>query len=267
MRRHFNAFIGEILRRIPAAERTTLTTVVVDSWERGRVVKPAGDTRSLPQIIAEEYMGELTRCAHEHGLVTWCEPYSHSRGGWDGDSILYGAAADEVAAEFWAGEPKNERAKEMAAALGAARKSGKNKVYAESFTAGSWAKHAKDDWSFASLKPYADKFFRKGVNATILHVVISQPGDETAPPVRPWFGTFFDRRSRNASELKRLVEYCRRCNFMLQQGAPFEGKTDERVLDDGTRIRFGKDALFEVVFPDGRREKWDPAACTRSPAG
>lgn len=260
VRRHFDAFVGEILRRIPPEDRPTLTTVVVDSWERGRVVKPEGDERKLSDIIAEEYMGELTRCAHENGLITWCEPYSHSRGGWDCDSATYGAAADEVAAEFWAGEPKNERAKEIKAALGAARLGGKNKIYAESFTAGSWKKSAQDDWSFGSLKPYADKFFRKGVNATILHVVISQPGDDAEPPVRPWFGTFFDRRSRNASEMKKLVPYLRRCNFMLQQGRRESGRADARILTDGTRIRFTEQSLFEVVFPDGRTETWNPVS-------
>ena len=260
VRRHFDAFVGDILRRIPPAERPTLTTVVIDSWERGRVVKPEGDPRKLSDIIAEEYMGELTRCAHENGLITWCEPYSHSRGGWDGDSVTYGAAADEVSAEFWAGELKNERAKEIKAALGAARLGGKNKIYAESFTAGSWTKFAKDDWSFESLKPYADKFFRKGVNATILHVVISQPGDEAEPAVRPWFGTFFDRRSRNAAEMKKLVPYLRRCNFMLQQGRPADGRTDTRILPDGTCIRFTEQSLFEVVFPDGRTETWNPVS-------
>ncbi len=265
VRRHFDAFVGEILRRIPPAERPTLTTVVVDSWERGRVVKPAGDPRPLAQIIAEEYMGELTRCAHENGLITWCEPYTHSREGWDADGVTYGAAADEVAAEFWAGEPKNERAKEVRSALGAARRGGKNRVYAESFTAGSWKKLATDDWSFAALKPYADKFFHKGINATILHVVISQPGDDAEPPVRPWFGTFFDRRSKNAAELKPLVDYCRRCNFLLQAGRPHAGKTDARILDDGTVIRFTDDALFEVVFPDGRAELWNPVTLARTP--
>ena len=258
VRRHFDAFIGEILRRIPKEERPTLTTVVVDSWERGRVVKPEGDPRKLSDIIAEEYMGELTRCAHENGLITWCEPYTHSREGWDANGVTYGAAADEVAAEFWAGEPKNERTKEVNNALWAARRSGKNKVYAESFTAGRWERHAKDDWSFASLKPYADKFFHKGINATILHVVISQPGDDIEPPVRPWFGTFFDRRSKNAADMKRLVDYCRRCNFMLQAGKSHDGKTDERILDDGTIIRFTADSLFEVTFPDGLKEFWNP---------
>ena len=36
VQKHFETFIGEILRRIPADERKTLTTVVVDSWERGK---------------------------------------------------------------------------------------------------------------------------------------------------------------------------------------------------------------------------------------
>ena len=279
VRKHFDSFIGEILRRIPAEDRKTLTTVVIDSWERGTQnytddiferfktrfgydldyadAKCQKDLKTLlAELVATEYIGTMTKCAHENGLITWCEPYAHSPTIMDG--VTYGAAADEVAAEFWAGEPKNERTKEVNNALRAARRSGNNKVYAESFTAGRWERHAKDDWSFESLKPYADKFFHKGINATILHVVISQPGDESEPPVRPWFGTFFDRRSKNAADTKRLVDYCRRCNFMLQAGKPHEGKTDERILDDGTIIRFTPDSLFEVTFPDGRKETWDP---------
>ena len=279
VRKHFDSFIGEILRRIPKEERPTLTTVVIDSWERGTQNYTDGifekfkarfgydldysrgkcqkDLKTLlAELVANEYIGTMTKCAHENGLITWCEPYAHSLTIMDG--VTYGMAADEVAAEFWAGEPKNERTKEVNNALWAARKSGKNKVYAESFTAGRWERHATDDWSFESLKPYADKFFHKGINATILHVVISQPGDESEPPVRPWFGTFFDRRSKNAADTKRLVDYCRRCNFMLQAGKPHEGKTDERILDDGTIIRFTPDSLFEVSFPDGHRELWNP---------
>ena len=279
VRKHFDSFIGEILRRIPAEDRKTFTTVVIDSWERGTQnytddiferfkarfgydlnyadAKCQKDLKTLlAELVASEYIGTMTECAHENGLITWCEPYAHSSTIMDG--VTYGMAADEVAAEFWAGEPKNERTKEVNSALWAARRRGKNRIYAESFTAGRWERHAKDDWSFESLKPYADKFFHKGINATILHVVISQPGDDTEPPVRPWFGTFFDRRSKNAADTKRLVDYCRRCNFMLQAGKPHEGKTDERILDDGTIIRFTPDSLFEVTFPDGRKETWNP---------
>ena len=287
VRKHFDSFIGEILRRIPAEERPTLTTVVIDSWECGRQnytddiferfkarfgydldysdKKCQKDLRTLlAELVASEYIGTMTKCAHENGLITWCEPYAHSPTIMNG--IAYGAAADEVSAEFWASG--RDRVQEIHNSVGAARASGKNKVYAESFTCGDWKKlSAPDEWSFDSLKWVADKFFHQGVNATILHVVISQPGDDSAPPVRPWFGTFFDRRSKNAAELKPLVEYCRRVNFMLQAGKPCEDKPDERILDDGTRIRFTEYSLFEVTFPDGRAELWNPVSCERKANG
>ena len=278
VQKHFEAFIGEVLRRIPAEERRTLTTVVVDSWERGKqnytdsiYVKfqqrfgypldyqnpdcQEDLDRLISDLVASEYMGGLTEKAHQYGLRTWCEPYAHSP--FPGNSITYGSAADEVAAEFWVNDRKF-RQREVDAALGAARHSGKNRVWAESFTDGSWDQASQDDWSFEKLKPIADRYFHAGINATILHVMISQPGDDREPAVRPWFGTYFDRRSRCASELKPLVEYLRRCNFMLQLGRPLDGATDQRILDDGTIIRFTADAQFEVSFPNGHREMWNP---------
>ena len=278
VQKHFEAFFGEILRRIPADERKTLTTVVIDSWERGRqnYTDSIYETfqlrfgyplnymektcrKDLDQLIAElvasEYMGGLTEKAHEYGLRTWCEPYAHSP--FPGNSITYGSAADEVAAEFWVNDRKF-RQKEVDAALGAARHSDKNRVWAESFTDGSWDKPAQDEWSFEKLKPIADRYFHAGINANILHVMISQPGNDRQPPVRPWFGTYFDRRSRHAADLKPLVAYLRRCNFMLQLGRPLDGTNDQRIMADGTRIRFTDDSLFEVTFPDGHQELWNP---------
>jgi hypothetical protein len=161
-----------------------------------------------------------------------------------------------VAAEFWVGDRKF-RQKEVDAAVGAARRSGKNRVWAESFTDG-WPELAKDDWSFEKLKPIADRYFHAGINATILHVIISQPGDDSKPAVRPWFGTYFDRRSQHAQDLKPLVTYLRRCNFMLQLGKLLDGSYDQRILPDGTTIRFTDDSRFEVTFPDGHQELWDP---------
>jgi len=278
VQKHFEAFIGEVLRRIPAEERRTLTTVVVDSWERGKqnytdsiYVKfqqrfgypldyqnpdcQEDLDRLISDLVASEYMGGLTEKAHQYGLRTCCEPYAHSP--FPGNSITYGSAADEVAAEFWVNDRKF-RQREVDAALGAARHSGKNRVWAESFTDGSWEQASQDDWSFEKLKPIADRYFHAGINATILHVMISQPGDDREPAVRPWFGTYFDRRSRCASELKPLVAYLRRCNFMLQLGRPLDGAPDCRVLDDGTTIRFTDNSQFEVTFPDGRQETWTP---------
>ena len=288
VQKHFEAFIGEILRRIPAKDRPTLTTVVIDSWERGKqnytdsifakfrqrygydldynmvIDSKTSDfspqakkdlDRLISDLVATEYMGGMTEKAHEYGLRTWCEPYAHSP--FPGNSISYGSQADEVAAEFWVNDRKY-RQKEVDAAVGAARLSGKNRVWAESFTDGAWDKVAQDDWSFEKLKPIADRYFHAGINATILHVIISQPGDDSKPAVRPWFGTYFDRRSKNAKDLKPLVLYLRRCNFMLQLGRPYHGETDQRIMDDGTIIRFTDDSKFEVTFPDGHSELWNP---------
>jgi hypothetical protein len=130
-------------------------------------------------------------------------------------------------------------------------------VWAESFTDG-WPELAKDDWSYEKLKPIADKYFHAGVNASILHVVISQPGDDKEPAVRPWFGTYFDRRSAHAADMKPLVKYLKRCNFMLQLGKPLDGATDRRIMADGTTIRFTEDSQFEIVFPNGQKEMWNP---------
>ena len=246
VKKHFEAFFGEILRQIPAKDRRTLTTVVVDSWERGKQnytdsifvkfrqrfgyelnYEDEKCKKDLDQLIADlvasEYMGGLTEKAHEYGLRTWCEPYAHSP--FPANSITYGSAADEVAAEFWVGD-KKFRKKEVDAALWSARRSG--------------------------------RYFHAGINASILHVVISQPGDDREPAVRPWFGTYFDRRSQHAKDVRPLVTYLRRCNFMLQLGKPYNNATDQRILDDGTIIRFTDDSQFEVVFPGGRKETWNP---------
>ena len=210
--------------------------------------------RLIADLVASEYMGGMTEKAHEYGLRTWCEPYAHSP--FPANGITYGSASDEVGAEFWV-DDKKFRKKEVDAALGAARHSGKNRVWAESFTDG-WPEPAQDDWSFEKLKPIADRYFHAGINATILHVVVSQPGDPKKPAIRPWFGTFFDRRSQNAADIKPLVMYLRRCNFMLQLGAPYNNATDRRIMPDGTIVSFTDDARFEVAFPDGHKETWDP---------
>ena len=147
VQKHFEAFFGEILRRIPQKDRPTLTTVVVDSWERGKqnftdsiyvmfkqrfgydldyatVIDPQSSMfnvqssknldRLISDLVASEYMGGLTEKAHEFGLRTWCEPYAHSP--FPGNSITYGSRADEVAAEFWVND-RTFRQKEVDAAV------------------------------------------------------------------------------------------------------------------------------------------------------
>ncbi|MBN9381312.1 MAG: glycoside hydrolase family 2 [Chitinophagaceae bacterium] len=243
---NFNAFIGEILRRIPKEDRTCFKVVIEDSYEvggqnwtdgmmaafksrygydplpylpvmQGRVVGSEDRSdrylwdlrRFIADKVAYDYVGGLREVSHRHGLTTWLENYGHW--GFPGEFLQYGGQSDEVGGEFWSeGELGNI---ENRAASSSAHIYGKNKVSAESFTSAgrTYARYP------ALLKPRGDRFFTEGINNTLLHVFISQP-DERMPGVNAWFGTEFNRHNTWFDKLDVFTTYLKRCNFMLQQG-------------------------------------------------
>jgi hypothetical protein len=243
---NFDAFLGEIMRRVPAADRESFKIVVQDSYEvggqnwtdnmidsfkvrfgydptpyipvmMGKVVgNPDISDRFLWDLrrfvadqLAYEYVGGLTQISHKNGLKTWLENYGHW--GFPGEFLQYGGQSDEVAGEFWAegglGDIENR------AAASAAHIYGQNKVWSESFTAAGLV-HARYP---AMLKARADRFFTEGVNGSLLHVYIAQP-DDRVPGVNAWFGTEFNRHNTWFSQLDVFTTYLKRCNYMLQQG-------------------------------------------------
>lgn len=111
---HFDAFIGEILRRIPAEDRKTFKLVIQDSYESGgqnftddfltsfkerygydalpfipayfgQVVGSQAQSdkflwdmrRLVADKIAYDYVGGFRELCHRHGLKTWLENYGH----------------------------------------------------------------------------------------------------------------------------------------------------------------------------------------------
>jgi hypothetical protein len=244
---HFDAYIGQVLKRIPAEDRKTLTVVVADSYEtgsqnwtdllisefkkkynydatpfipvlQGKVVGSAAISdrflwdlrRLIADDVAFNYVGGLTAVSHKNGLSTWLEPYGYF--GFPAEFLQYGGQADEVAGEFWLdgrlGMFENK------AASSAAHIYGKVKVSAESFTSAGAA------WRMypGSLKARGDRFFTDGINNTLLHVFIHQPEDDPKPGISAWFGTEFNRGNTWFSDMDIFVKYLKRCNFMLQQG-------------------------------------------------
>lgn len=242
----FDAFIGEILRRIPAADRTSFKVVIEDSYEvggqnwtdgmiaafkarygydplpyipvmLGKVVGSEDKSdrylwdlrRFIADRVAYEYVGGLREVSHRHGLTTWLENYGHW--GFPGEFLQYGGQSDEIGGEFWSeGELGNI---ENRAASSSAHIYGKKKVSAESFTAAGrpFVRYP------ALLKPRGDRFFTEGINSTLLHVYISQQ-DERMPGANAWFGTEFNRHNTWFSQLDVFTTYLKRCNFMLQEG-------------------------------------------------
>lgn len=214
---HFDAFIGEIYRRIPAGDRKTWKVVVADSYEVGGqnftddflasferaygysavpflpvfdgTVVESQDVSDrflwdMRKLVAEQlsynHVGELTRLSHQHGLTTWLENYGHW--GFMGEFLQYGGQADEVAGEFWSeGDLGNV---ENRAASSCAHIYGKRKVSSESFTCGgnAYSRYPR------VMKQRGDLFFSEGINNSLLHVYISQKPEYKRPGLNTWYG-------------------------------------------------------------------------------
>jgi hypothetical protein len=249
---HFNAFIGQILKRIPAADRKTFTMVIMDSYERGgsnftdrfledfqkrygydptpylpayrgHLIGSAATTdrflwdvrRLVADRVAENYVGGMREASHEHGLRTWLENYGNS----PAEFLQYGGQSDEVGGEFWVGSLGSRSYRFLLrAAASAAHIYGKNRVWAESFTSGSWTRNLGYSTYPQELKSLGDWAFAQGVNSTVLHLYIQQPYEDVYPGIDAWFGTEFNRKNTWFKHVDLLTLYHRRSNFMLQQG-------------------------------------------------
>ncbi|WP_437919947.1 glycosyl hydrolase [Sphingobacterium sp. LRF_L2] len=244
---HFDAFIGNVLKRIPVNKRKTFKYMVADSYEVGsqnwtdRLFEkfheiygydplpyfpvlsgmPVGSVdasnrflwdlrRLVADLVATEYVGGLRKIGNQHGLRLWLENYGHW--GFPSEFLKYGGQSDEVAGEFWnEGDLGNIENK---SASSAAHIYGKKRVWAESFTAGG-GEYSRYP---ALLKRRGDWVFTQGVNQTLLHLYIHQPDQLTNPGINAWFSTEFNRKNTWFNASKSYIDYLRRCNYMLQQG-------------------------------------------------
>ncbi len=244
---HFESFLGEIIRRIPAEDRKTWKVTVQDSYETGgqnwtdgmlAKFKENYGYDALPYLpvisgevvgsqemsdrflwdlrrfiadrVAYDYVGGLRDISHKYGLHTWLENYGHW--GFPGEFLQYGGQSDEIGGEFWSeGELGNI---ENRAASSAAHIYGKTKVSAESFTAGG-KPYIRYPYM---MKQRGDRFFTEGINNTLLHVYIQQPTDDKVPGINANFGNEFNRHNTYFTYLNLFISYLKRCNFMLQQG-------------------------------------------------
>ena len=243
---HFDAYLGQIIRRIPAADRKSWKVVVEDSYEtggqnwtdglmdefaakygyspvaylpvlKGNVVGSRDQSdrflwdlrRLVADKVSYDYVAGLREVSHKNGLTTWLENYGHW--GFPGEFLQYGGQSDEVGGEFWSeGDLGNI---ENRAASSCAHIYGKQKVSAESFTCGgrAYSRHP------ATMKQRGDRFFTEGINNTLLHVYIEQP-DERVPGLNAGFSNEFNRHNTWFEYMPLFIQYLKRTNFMLQQG-------------------------------------------------
>lgn len=245
-RAHFEAFIGEVLRRVPAAERKAFTRVVADSYETGsqnwtdgfdarfravygydpkpwlpvltgRIVGSAErsdrflwDVRRLvADLVATEYVGGLREACRPHRLGLWLENYGHW--GFPGEFLKYGGESDRVGGEFWVTGDLGSI--ECRAASSCANIYGKPFVSAESFTGGPAFQNAP-----GALRARGDWSFTEGVNHPVLHVYIQQPWEDRIPGINAPWGTEFNRHNTWFERSRAWIDYERRSCWLLQQG-------------------------------------------------
>lgn len=244
---HFDAYIGEILRRIPADDRKSFKLLVQDSYEvggqnftddmipvfkerygydpvpylpvlSGVVVGSQHDSdaflwdlrRLVADKISYDYVGGSREVAHKHGLTTWLENYGHW--GFPGEFLQYGGQADEVGGEFWADPPLGDIENRLATSCA--------HIYGKKLTSSETSTSAGPSFvrTPSSLKQRMDRFFTYGVNNTVLHLYISQPSEDRLPGSNAWFGTEFNRNNTWFKHMDLYTQYIKRCNYMMRQG-------------------------------------------------
>ena len=281
---HFDNFIGEVLRRIPAEDRRTFSVVVMDSWEKGGqdftdsfidslrarygydplpflpaltgylVGSPEQSERFLWDVrqLASEMISagilHFNEVFHKHGLYSWIENYGDW--GFPAEPLLYGKHTDRVGGEFW---PGGDYFRYIDIAASCAHVYNKPRVYAEAFTSGAGYHH----YPF-SLKQEGDRAFAAGMTSCILHVYIEQAYEDKYPGVESWFGVEFNRKNAWFPHIYLFTGYLKRCGFMLEQGLPvsdvayFIGE-DVPVNSGpfGLNPNAAKDGVRAPVLPDG----------------
>ncbi|MDR0871775.1 MAG: hypothetical protein LBN39_13395 [Planctomycetaceae bacterium] len=247
---HFDGFCGELMRRIPEADRKSWKWIVQDSYEKssqnftdgmipdfktkfgydptpylpamfGLIIGSQDESerflwdlrRYIADKVSYDFVGGFADVAHKNGMKVWLETYGHW--GFPGEFLQYGGQADGVGGEFWysgggAGAEKYEN--RVAASCGHIY--GKNVISAESFTSGGPAFAVAP----ANLRRLCDWSMTEGINEAVFHVYITQPYQDQFPGVDAWFGTEFNRKNTWFRQFDVFTQYVKRCNWMLQQG-------------------------------------------------
>lgn len=233
LRGQFDGFMGEILRRIPPEDRKTLNIVAEDSYDadgqnwtdlmsdeffdryhyspmlympvlQGITVgsndiseRFLWDLRRLvADMVATEYIGGIKEIASEHGLKSLLK--SNGRGGRSGDFLLSVGQSDEIAGDSRSVDGSGKINNRILSSGGHIY--GKDKIWSE---VGVAALKLSGTYPYVK-REQADRLFAEGVNAPIIDLVSFPEETES---------TFV-----SAMDSAAVVDYLRRCSYLLQQG-------------------------------------------------
>ncbi|MEX2600738.1 MAG: glycosyl hydrolase [Balneolaceae bacterium] len=247
VRSYLDGYLEPIAERLGELYGTSLTHLLLDSWEAGmqnwtpgmigefqerRGYDPTpylpvltghvvGDSetsdrflwdfrRTLADMFAENFYGVVTDYLNERGIKTYSEASGVSLEILE-DALLNKKHVDIPMGEFWVNDlhPSAMYYEDIRGAASAAHVYGKTVVGAESFTGGDYESPYR-------LKSIADYWFAQGVNRIIFHSTAVQPLD--TKPGNTMVGTHINRNITWAEQAKPFNTYLSRASHMLQQG-------------------------------------------------
>ncbi|MBW4331776.1 alpha-L-arabinofuranosidase [Stakelama sp. CBK3Z-3] len=168
--------------------------------------------RTLAELMADNYYGQMERRANAAGLRFMTEAY----GPGPFDELQVAGRAQIPMTEFWTRTPwTDNRTVKMVAS--AAHVYGKNLITAEAFT-GEAQTSRWSDYPYA-LKTLGDLMFAKGFNQIYFHRFAHQPNPNVVPGMTmgPW-GLNMDRTNTWFAKSKPWLDTLARSQYMLQQG-------------------------------------------------
>jgi hypothetical protein len=247
LQRHYDAYIGKIVKGLPDSGRKSFHRVIADSYETGpgswtddfrEVFQATYNYDPLPWLtlfsgavvgsadrsdrfmwdlrrlvadrIASEFVGGMAEVCRNNGSELWLENY-----GWDGfpsEFLKYAKYSPAVGGEYWTTSPNVE----SRLAASACHIYDKNTVYAESYTTGG---HLYE-FHPGKLKTIGDQAYTEGINQHIMHLAIHQPYSDKYPGINSWFGIELHRQNTWFEQATSWIDYQRRCCYLLQQGKP-----------------------------------------------
>lgn len=248
--RHFNAYLMPFIAADKTNANRALTLVHVDSWESGfqnwtpdfaaefkkkrgyaplpwlpaftgRIVSSPEETerflwdvrRTIADMFADRFAGELVRLSHQHGLKVSIQSYFNG----PFDDLQYGARADIPSAEFWNETDEDAKYRWSKYMSSIAHTHGRRVISAEAFS--SWPVNARWQNYPGQMKFLADRALCEGVNQIIFHCFTHQPWLQYEPGMTFGFWGVHYERTQTWWELTTAWhDYLARCQALLREG-------------------------------------------------
>ena len=258
---HFNRYLRPLLDELKPYCGTTLTHILIDSWEAGGqdwteslgleyLTTGEGKnwltggigkkTRAKEQLFMSEYLLPFKRLLEPYGLKLAGEPYGNG----DFDRKEYGYAFDLPMSEYWARCHYGSIERPYFVSR-YGHSAGCPIIGCESFTA--YPGDADIPATLGSFREDVNKLCEAGVNFFVFHCVAHQDKDDRPMTMGP-FGTRFDRHHADVDSVRALTDYIRARIELQKSRAEFDfafGEEGERAY---IRLPRGQKEVKAVLY-------------------